>query len=105
MSLLELALVIPLVLLNGFFVVAEYALVRARRGAMEEAAEAGDKRAALVLRQHESIDDYIATSQLGIALCWIGIGAIGEPALADELDGPLGDPVAHLLSVLILVTV
>jgi CBS domain containing-hemolysin-like protein len=101
---LDLALVVALVFLNGFYVVAEYALVRSRRGRFEEQAEEGDRRSALVLRELDSIDDYIATTQLGVALCWIGIGAIGEPAIAGELDDPLTEPLAHVVSVAILVT-
>jgi CBS domain containing-hemolysin-like protein len=101
---LDLALVVLLTLLSGFYVVGEYALVRSRRGRLEALAAEGDKRSKLVLRQHESIDDYIATCQLGVALCWLGIGAIGEPSIAAELDDPLGKPLAHAVTVLILVS-
>ncbi len=105
MTALALAAVLVLVLLNGFYVIAEYALVRSRRGRLQPLAEEGDKRAVIVLGQLEDIDDYISTSQVGVTLCSIAIGAIGEPAIANLLEDPLGGPLSHGLAVVIAVTV
>ncbi len=103
MTALALALVVVLVLLNGFYVVAEYALVRSRRQRLQPLADNGDKKAALVLRQLDDIDELISTSQVGVTLCSIAIGAVGEPALARLLEGPLGEPLSHGLAVVIAV--
>src|ERR687886_528990 len=62
-------------------------------------------RARLVLRQIEEIDDYISTSQVGVTLCSIAIGAIGEPAVAGLLEDPLGGPLSHGLAVVIAVAI
>src|SRR4051794_20365515 len=96
---LQLFLVVVLVLLNGFYVVSEYALVRSRRGRLEPLAEEGDKRALTVLRQLDDIDEYISAAQVGVTLCSIAIGAIGEPAIAHLLEPVFGDTLSHGLSV------
>jgi CBS domain containing-hemolysin-like protein len=105
MTVLALLAVVVLVFLNGFYVIAEYALVRSRRGRVQPLAEEGDRRSQLVLRQLEDIDDYISTSQVGVTLCSIAIGAIGEPAIAHLLEDPLGDPLSHGLAVVISVAI
>jgi CBS domain containing-hemolysin-like protein len=105
MTALALVAVFILVLLNGFYVIAEYALVRSRRGRLHPLAEEGDKRAVTVLKQLDEIDDYIGTSQVGVTLCSIAIGAIGEPAIAGLLEDPLSGPVAHGLAVVIGVVI
>ena len=105
MTALALLAVVVLILFNAFYVIAEYALVRSRRGRLQPLADEGDKRAMLVLRQLEEIDDYISTSQVGVTLCSIAIGAIGEPAIAGLLEDPLGGPLSHGLAVVIAVTV
>src|SRR4051794_15339692 len=105
MTALALAAVVVLVLLNGFYVIAEYALVRSRRQRLEPLVEDGDKKAALVVRQLDEIDDFISTSQVGVTLCSIAIGAIGEPAIAGLLEGPLGGPLSHGVAVVISVAV
>jgi CBS domain containing-hemolysin-like protein len=105
MTALALAAVLILVLLNGFYVIAEYALVRSRRGRLQPLAEEGDKRANVVLSQLDDIDDYISTSQVGVTLCSIAIGAIGEPAIAHPLEDPLGNPLSHGLAVVIAVII
>src|SRR5919199_1495647 len=105
MTALALVAVVVLVLLNAFYVIAEYAFVRSRRGRLQPLAEDGDKRAQLVLRQLEDIDDYISTSQVGVTLCSIAIGAIGEPAIAHLLEDPLGGPLSHGLAVVIAVAI
>jgi CBS domain containing-hemolysin-like protein len=102
MTVLLLLLLVVLVALNGFFVAAEFAIVRSRPSRMEELAAGGDRRARIALGQMEHVDDYVATSQVGITLASIGLGFAGEPAIADlvepALSGPLGDGVATALS-------
>nr|MBP6572762.1 DUF21 domain-containing protein [Gemmatimonadales bacterium] len=78
--------VIALVGLNAFFVAAEFALVGARRTRLEEMAEAGDGKATLALKAVQSLDRYVSATQLGITLASLGLGMIGEPALAGLLE-------------------
>src|SRR3954451_19356668 len=80
-----------LILMNAFFVAAEYAMVRARRDRLEALKQENVRGAALAEHQVEHIDEYIAACQVGITLASIGIGAVGEPALADLLEGPFGN--------------
>ncbi|MEA2272589.1 MAG: magnesium and cobalt exporter, family [Solirubrobacteraceae bacterium] len=94
-----------LVFLNGFFVIAEYALVRSRRPKLEAAAEEGVRGARLALRQLESINDYISTAQVGITMSSIGIGALGEPTIAHLLKPVLGGPLGHGAAVAISVII
>jgi magnesium and cobalt exporter, CNNM family len=97
-----LLLAVPaLIAMNAFFVAAEYALVRSRPDRVEAAVERGDRGAALFKRQIESIDDYIAACQVGITMTSIGLGAVGEPIIANLLEGPLGGPLAHGTAVVI----
>ena len=77
-----LAAVVVLVLANSFFVAAEFALVGARRTRLDEMARAGDGKARLARRAVQSLDRYISATQLGITLASLGLGWIGEPALA-----------------------
>jgi CBS domain containing-hemolysin-like protein len=92
---LLLVLLVLLVLANGFFVSAEFALVRARRSRVEALSEEGARGAALVLHQIDRIDEYLSACQLGITMASIGIGFLGEPALAELLDDPLGHVMGH----------
>jgi len=71
-----------LIVLNAFFVIAEYSLVRARHSRLELAAEQRLRGAKRALSQLESINEYISTCQVGSTMASIGIGALGEPALA-----------------------
>jgi CBS domain containing-hemolysin-like protein len=91
MTVLLLLAVFVLVLLNGFFVAAEFGLVRVRRSRMEEAAEEGQRGAALVLRQLDELSRYLAACQLGITLTSLGIGFLGEPSVAHLLEQAFGD--------------
>ena len=79
---LGLLAVVVLVLANAFFVAAEFALVGARRTRLDEMASAGDGKARLARRAIQSLDRYISATQLGITLASLGLGWIGEPALA-----------------------
>jgi CBS domain containing-hemolysin-like protein len=91
MTVLLLLAVVVLVLLNGFFVAAEFALVRVRRSRMEEEAEAGTRGARLVLRQLDELSRYLAACQLGITFTSLGIGFLGEPAVADIFEDMFGE--------------
>ena len=95
MTVLLLLAVVVLVLLNGFFVAAEFALVRVRRGRIEEQAEEGQRGARLVLRQLDELSRYLAACQLGITFTSLGIGFLGEPAVADIFESILGDELPH----------
>jgi CBS domain containing-hemolysin-like protein len=94
-----------LVLVNAFFVIAEYALVRSSRARLEGLVEEGARGARLALRQLDDIGDYIAACQVGITMASIGIGALGEPAIAHLLEKPLGSPVGHGAAVVISVII
>jgi CBS domain containing-hemolysin-like protein len=84
---LGLLAVVVLVLANAFFVAAEFALVGARRTRLDEMARAGNRRARLARRAVQSLDRYISATQLGITLASLGLGWIGEPALAGLIEG------------------
>ncbi len=75
-----------LVLLNGFFVAAEFALARARITRLESLAEDGSRAAALGARQVADIDRYLAACQLGITLASLGLGWIAEPAFGHVIE-------------------
>ena len=85
-------------LLNGFFVAAEFALVRVRRSHVEELAEEGKRGAGLVLRQLDDLSRYLAACQLGITFTSLGIGFLGEPAVADIFEGIFGEEAPEWLS-------
>ncbi|HXG70013.1 MAG TPA: hemolysin family protein [Gemmatimonadaceae bacterium] len=78
--------VFALVLLNAFFVAAEFSLVAARRSRIDELAAQGAKGARSVQAALKHLDRYIAGTQLGITLASLGLGWIGEPALATLFD-------------------
>ncbi|MFV2144917.1 MULTISPECIES: hemolysin family protein [Isoptericola] len=84
------ALLIGLLLLvaNAFFVGAEFAVLSVRRSTIEPRAEAGEKRAQIVLWAMEHVSLMLACAQLGITVCSTGLGIIAEPALAHLLEGP-----------------
>jgi len=94
-----------LVLVNAFFVIAEYALVRSRRGRLEALAEEGARGARLALQQLEEIGDYIAACQVGITMASIAIGALGEPAIAHLLERAFGNAIGHAAAVAVSVTI
>src|SRR3954447_12234375 len=91
--------------MNAFFVGAEYALVRSRLDRIQSLTKEGVKGAALAEKQIEKIDEYIATSQVGITLASIGIGAVGEPAIAKLLEKPLGEVLGHAAATAIAVII
>ena len=98
----ELLAVAALLLLNAFFVAAEYSLVTARRTRLRELAEQGSRRARLVLRLVSTPPRFIAAMQLGVTATSLGIGALGEPVLARVFDSLIATVVAFTLAFLIV---
>jgi CBS domain containing-hemolysin-like protein len=82
-------IVFVLVLANGFFVASEFALVGVRRSRIATLAQAGDKRARLLLQLVDNLNAYISATQLGITLSSLALGWLGEPAIAHLLEVPL----------------
>ncbi|MBA2349952.1 MAG: HlyC/CorC family transporter [Solirubrobacterales bacterium] len=102
MTALLLLAVLVLVFVNGYFVAAEFALVRARRGRIEEMAEGGSKPAQRVLQLMDDLSQYLSACQFGITLASLGIGFLGEPAIADLVEPALGDTTAsHVVAIAI----
>src|SRR3954454_4570896 len=101
MTVLLLVLTALIIGMNGFFVAAEYSLVRSRQNKVEAMVEDGLSGAALLSRQIGDIDEYIATCQVGITMASIGLGALGEPTIANLLEDPLGKIASHGVAVLI----
>lgn len=84
-----LLLLAALLLGNGFFVAAEFAMVSARRDHLEPHATRGSTRALWSLRGMENVSLSLAATQLGITACSLLIGAVGEPAIAHLIERPL----------------
>ena len=78
--------VVALVAVNGFFVATEFSLVSVRRSRIESLVAEGNTRARPVLDALRDLDGFIAATQLGITIASIGLGWVGEPALADLFD-------------------
>jgi CBS domain containing-hemolysin-like protein len=91
MSVLLLFFVGVLVLLNGFFVAAEFALVRSRRGTLEAEAVEGKRGARAAVQLMDELSRYLSACQVGITLTSLGIGFLGEPAVADLVEPLFGD--------------
>ncbi len=90
MTVILLVLLLLLVVLNGLFVAAEIGLVRSRKSRLETMAKEGQRGAEQALDQVEHLSEYIAACQVGITLCSIGIGFLGEPSLAKLLEPVFG---------------
>jgi CBS domain containing-hemolysin-like protein len=104
MTALLLVGLLVLVAINGFFVAAEFALVRARRSRIEEMAREGESGARVALAELEEISEYLSACQLGVTLASIGIGFLGEPAIAKLIEpafGGLSHGVAAAISIAI----
>ena len=106
MTALLLFLLVVLILLNGFFVAAEFALVRARRtphgGSRRTRARAARSCA---LQEMDHIDEYLSAAQVGITMTSIGLGFLGEPAVATLLEPMFGGVMSHGVAVAISVAI
>jgi CBS domain containing-hemolysin-like protein len=86
----RLGMVVLLVLANAFFVAADFALVSARRSRIDQMESEGDRLAKAAQTAMKNLNRYISATQLGLTLASLGLGWIGEPALAGLMDRALG---------------
>src|SRR5947207_6799992 len=98
--------VLALVFANGFFVAAEFSIVTVRKTRIDQLVAEGDRRARAVRRAVSNPDPYIAATQLGITMASIGLGWIGEPALASMIQpiftfmpAPIAETTSHSIAV------
>ena len=100
-----------LVLLNGFFVVAEFSLVKIRKTRLEELVQQGNRKAKLALKIVSSLDTYLSAIQLGITLASLALGWIGEPAISAIMEPvlfryfPGSELLLHTISITISFTI
>ena len=87
--------VLVLILLNAFFVAAEFALVRSRKAHLENDAEEGKRGANMAVRLMDDLSRYLSAVQVAITLTSLGIGFIGEPAVGSIFEDVLGENVSH----------
>jgi CBS domain containing-hemolysin-like protein len=85
---LNLVLVIILVLLNGFFVAAEFALVKVRHSRIQQLLNEGSSKAKYANKVTSELDTYLSATQLGITLASLGLGWVGEPAVSELIMEP-----------------
>ncbi len=109
-DLLGVLLTVLLLAANAFFVGSEFALISARRDRLEALAEQGKHSAVTVIRAGENLSLMLAGAQLGITVCSILLGRIGEPAIAHLLEKPFhafGIPEAllHTVSFVVAITI
>ncbi|MFJ8199666.1 hemolysin family protein [Streptomyces sp. NPDC096152] len=94
MTAVQILIGLATLVVNAFFVGAEFALISVRRSQVEPYAEEGDRRARSVLWGLEHVSALLAAAQLGITLCTLVLGVVAEPAIAHLLE-----PVFHTLGV------
>lgn len=110
---LAIGLAVVLLALNAFFVGAEFAVISARRSSVELLAAGGSRAARTTLKAMEDVTSMLSCAQLGITLCSLGLGAVGEPAVAHQIE-PLFEaaglpealvhPVAFAIALVVVVT-
>ena len=112
--LISFAIIAILILINGLFVAAEFAIIGVRPTRVDQLAAGGNRAAGWVqsvLDDRRKTDRYIATAQLGITLASLGLGMYAEPAIAHLLEGPLHDwfglegAIVHTISFILALTV
>ena len=110
MDLTEIGIALILVVLNGFFVAAEFALVKVRSGQLKEMIQEGRPFARLAKRLHANMESSLSTCQLGITMASLALGWVGEPAFAHLLEpvvraaGITSETVLHAISFVVAFT-
>src|SRR6476619_4572620 len=90
--------VLVLILLNAFFVAAEFALVRSRKAHLETDAAEGKRGAKKAVAIMDDLSRYLSAVQVAITLTSLGIGFIGEPAIGKLFQNAFGTHLSHNLS-------
>jgi len=102
LSAAQIGLALVLVLLNGFFVAAEFAFVRIRGTSVDQLVEEGRPGSGTLQEVMANLDNYLATTQLGITIASLGLGWVGEPAVAaliePILESVLPTNIIHLVA-------
>ncbi|MEX2046207.1 MAG: hemolysin family protein [Chloroflexota bacterium] len=104
---LGVSIFVALLVVNAFFVAAEYAIVRVRPTQLQELAERGSARARVALRISAQLDRYISTVQVGVTGASLALGFVGEPAVSRAIApafgrlAPLSEPAYHVISFLV----
>src|SRR5207253_11312230 len=99
-----LVLTLVFIVANGFFVAAEYAMIKVRPTQLDELASVGSTRARMARRITKRLDSYLSATQLGVTLASLALGWVGEPAFAHLIQprleglGVFSLPVAHSIS-------
>lgn len=101
---------VVLLLANGFFVAAEFALIAARRSKLEGLAQDGNRRARVAIASLQEISFMLAGTQLGITMASLGLGYVAEPAVGHLLESAgasasIPEPILHTLSVVLGLTI
>src|SRR3954453_17312551 len=96
--------VLVLVLINAFFVAAEFALVRSRKAHLQQDADEGRRGAATAVAMMDDLSRYLSAAQVGITRTSLGLGFLGEPAIGRLLEDLFGDGVPHWGSTTVSVT-
>ncbi len=107
---LEIFIIFILIILNGLFSMAEFALVSARKIRLQQMAERGEKGADTALSLSEDPNTFLSTIQVGITLVGILAGAFGGAAIAKEIEGsftviPILEPYAGIISLFVVVLI
>lgn len=103
----KLMAVLALVLLNGFFVASEFAIVKIRSSTLDTMIEKGDARATIARLVTSNLEAYLSATQLGVTLASLGLGWVGEPVIARMIEplfrlaGVSSDAVVHATSFII----
>jgi CBS domain containing-hemolysin-like protein len=105
LSVARLLVALFLVVLNGFFVAAEFAFVRIRSTSVEQFVDDGKSGSKTLQTVMDDLDNYLAVTQLGITLASLGLGWAGEPAIASLLEPVLGPALPTTLVHLVAVAV
>lgn len=106
----NIVLTVLLIAANAFFVAAEFSLISARRDRLEALAEQGRQSAVTVIRAGEQLSRMLAGAQLGVTVCSILLGRIGEPTVADLLApafrlAGMPDPLLHTAAFVVALTI
>src|SRR3954469_1806468 len=101
---LLLVAVLVLVLLNAFFVAAEFALVRSRKAHLQTDADEGKRGSATAVALMDDLSRYLSAAQVGITLTSLGLGFLGEPSIGRLIENIIGTDVPHWVSTTVSVT-